>query len=67
MKGIQGKKFENEKIFFENEKFEKKVEKNANENNISYKKKENARNPALENIEVLKVNVEIEGGKNAVF
>ena len=65
--GIQGKKFENEKIFFENEKFEKKVEKNANENNISYKKKEYVGNPALENIEVLRVNVKLEGGKNAVF
>ena len=65
--GIQGKKFENEKIFFENEKFEKKVEKNANENNISNKKKEYVGNPALENIEVLRVNVKLEGGKNAVF
>ena len=65
--GLQGKKFENEKIFFENEKFEKKVEKNANENNISYKKKEYVGNPALENIEVLRVNVKLEGGKNAVF
>ena len=27
IQGIQGKKFENEKIIFENEKFEKKVEK----------------------------------------
>jgi hypothetical protein len=67
IQGIQGKKFENEKIFFENEKFEKKVEKNANENNISYKKKEYVGNPALENIEVLRVNVKLEGGKNAVF
>ena len=45
----------------------KKKWENANENNISYKKKEYAGNPALENIEVLRVNVEIEGGKNAVF
>ena len=67
IQGIQEKKFENEKIFFENEKPEKKVEKNANENNISYKKKEYVGNPALENIEVLRVNVKLEGGKNAVF
>ena len=65
---VHGKKFENEKIFFENEKFEKNVEKNVNENNISLdKKKEYSGNPAFENIEVLRVNVKLEGGKNAVF
>ena len=38
--GVQEvKKFENEKIFFENEKYEKKIGKNVNENNVSYKKK----------------------------
>jgi len=63
IQGIQGQKFENEKIFFENQKFEKK----ANENNISCNKKEYVGNPTLENIEVLRVNVKLEGGKNAVF
>ena len=64
---IKGKKFENEEIFFENEKFEKKIEKNANENNISCKNKEYMGNPALENTEVLRVNVKLGEGKNAVF
>lgn len=63
-KEAQGNKFENEQIFFENEEYSKKI---VNENNISNIKKEYMGNPSLENIEVLRVNVKLEEGKNAVF